>query len=95
MSTLYFIKDFSIQTEMFPFKFTFLQTSKITKQDEVPNKYSYRYDLVLIVILMRLHIPIESLCDSVFSLIKMYAPSTVSDVQSIIAALFVLSTIQK
>lgn len=51
---------------MFPLKFTFLQTIKITKQDEVPNKYSYHYDLVLIVILMRLHITFESLCDSFF-----------------------------
>lgn len=80
MSILYFIKEFSIQREMFPFTFTFLQTIKITKQDEVPNRYSYPYDLVLIVILMRLHITIESLCDSVFSLIKVYAPSTVTDV---------------
>lgn len=77
---MYFIKECSRETEMFPLNLFFLQTIKITKQDEVSDKYSYHYDLVLIVILMRLHITIEPLHDSVFSLMKLYVPSAVSDV---------------
>lgn len=80
MNTLYFIKEYSIKAEMLPFKLIFLQTIKITKQDEVPNKYSYHYSLVLIVILMRLHITIEPLHDSVCSLTKLYVPSAASAV---------------
>lgn len=77
---MYFTKEYSIKTEMFPFKHIFLQTIKITKQDEVLNKYLYHYDLVLIVILMRLHITIDLLHDLVFSLMKLYVSSAVSDV---------------
>ena len=66
--------------EVFPFKHVFLWTTEFTKQHEVPNKYSYHYDLAFIVILMRLHIAIELLHDSVFLLMKLYVSSAVSDV---------------
>lgn len=67
--------------ELFPFEDSFFtQSIEIKQQGEVHNKYSYHYDLVLIVILMRLHITTELLHDSVFSLMKLYVPSAVSDV---------------
>lgn len=77
---LYLFKSLQEKQKCFLLNLFFLQTIKITKQDEVPDKYSYHYDLVLIVILMRLHITVEPLHDSVFSLMKLYVPSAVSDV---------------